>query len=124
MPSDAGASDAFASARERYGRPAFASPFRQPRAVEDDFVSPVKQAAQRQGYLTKLKNTMESSFSAAPATDASVLRVGQKVNHDRFGDGEIVSMEGEGGDAKVTVAFKNFGERRLLLKFAKLSVLG
>ena len=51
-------------------------------------------------------------------------RVGQKVNHDRFGDGEIVSMEGEGGDAKVTVAFKNFGERRLLLKFAKLSVLG
>ena len=42
----------------------------------------------------------------------------------RFGDGEIVSMEGEGGDAKVTVAFKNFGERRLLLKFAKLSVLG
>ena len=37
MPSDAGASDAFASARERYGRPAFASPFRQPRAVEDDF---------------------------------------------------------------------------------------
>ena len=124
MPSDAGASDAFASARERYGRPAFASPFRQPRAVEDDFVSPVKQAAQRQGHLTKLKNTMESSFSAAPATDASVLRVGQKVNHDRFGDGEIVSMEGEGGDAKVTVAFKNFGERRLLLKFAKLSVLG
>ena len=106
MPSDAGASDAFASARERYGRPAFASPFRQPRAVEDDFVSPVKQAAQRQGHLTKLKNTMESSFSAAPATDASVLRVGQKVNHDRFGDGEIVSMEGEGGDAKVTVAFK------------------
>ena len=113
MPSDAGASDAFASARERYRW-----------AVEDDFVSPVKQAAQRQGHLTKLKNTMESSFSAAPATDASVLRVGQKVNHDRFGDGEIVSMEGEGGDAKVTVAFKNFGERRLLLKFAKLSVLG
>ena len=71
MPSDAGASDAFASARERYGRPAFASPFRQPRAVEDDFVSPVKQAAQRQGHLTKLKNTMESSFSAAPATDLS-----------------------------------------------------
>lgn len=62
MPSDAGASDAFASARERYGRPAFASPFRQPRAVEDDFVSPVKQAAQRQGHLTKLKNTMESSL--------------------------------------------------------------
>ena len=113
MPSDAGASDAFASACERYRW-----------AVEDDFVSPVKQAAQRQGHLTKLKNSMESSFSAAPATDASVLRVGQKVNHDRFGDGEIVSMEGEGGDAKVTVAFKNFGERRLLLKFAKLSVLG
>ena len=96
-------SDAFASARERYRW-----------AVEDDFVSPVKQAAQRQGHLTKFKKTRwNRPFSAAPATDASVLRVGQKVNHDRFGDGEIVSMEGEGGDAKVTVAFKNFGERRL-----------
>lgn len=62
MPSDAGASDAFASARERYGRPAFASPFRQPRAVEDDFVSPVKQAAQRQGHLTKLKTRWNRPF--------------------------------------------------------------
>lgn len=123
MPSDAGASDAFASARERYGRPAFASPFRQPRAVEDDFVSPVKQAAQRQGHLTKLKNTMESSFSAAPATDLSGLHVGSKVRHDRFGEGEIVSIEGEGGNAKATVAFDHFGQKQLLLKFAKLTML-
>ena len=114
MPSDAGASDAFASARERYGRPAFASPFRQPRAVEDDFVSPVKQAAQRQGHLTKLKNTLESSFSAAPATDLSGLHVGSKVRHDRFGEGEIVSIEGEGGNAKATVAFDHFGQKQLV----------
>ena len=124
MPSDTGASDPFASARERYGRPAFDSPFRQPRAVEDDFVSPVKQAAQRQGHLTKLKNTMESSFSAAPATDLSGLRVGSKVRHDRFGEGEIVSIEGEGGNSKATVAFDHFGQKQLLLKFAKLTVLG
>lgn len=112
MPSDAGASDAFASARERYRW-----------AVEDDFVSPVKQAAQRQGHLTKLKNTMESSFSAAPATDLSGLHVGSKVRHDRFGEGEIVSIEGEGGNAKATVAFDHFGQKQLLLKFAKLTVL-
>lgn len=123
MPSDAGASDAFASAGERYGRPAFASPFRQRRAVEDDFVSPVKQAAQRQGHLTKLKNTMESCFSAAPATDLSGLHVGSKVRHDRFGEGGIVSIEGEGGNAKATVAFDHFGQKQLLLKFAKLIVL-
>ena len=39
---------------------------------------------------------MESSFSAAPATDLSGLHVGSKVRHDRFGEGEIVSIEGEG----------------------------
>lgn len=86
-------------------------------------MSPVKQAAQRQGHLTKLKNTMESSFSAAPATDLSGLHVGSKVRHDRFGEGEIVSIEGEGGNAKATVAFDHFGQKQLLLKFAKLTML-
>ena len=66
---------------------------------------------------------MESSFSAAPATDLSGLHVGSKVRHDRFGEGEIVSIEGEGGNAKATVAFDHFGQKQLLLKFAKLTML-
>lgn len=49
--------------------------------------------------------------------------MGSKVRHDRFGEGEIVSIEGEGGNAKATVAFDHFGQKQLLLKFAKLTML-
>ena len=68
-------------------------------------------------------NSVIYAVEAAPATDLSGLHVGSKVRHDRFGEGEIVSIEGEGGNAKATVAFDHFGQKQLLLKFAKLTVL-
>lgn len=123
VPSGAETTDSFLSARERYQRPAFASPFQQPKAVDDDFSSPVKQAAQRQERLSKLKEIKESAYSASPAPDLSGLREGTKVRHERFGEGEIVFIEGEGGNMKATVQFNNFGQKQLLLKFAKLTVL-
>ena len=123
-PSENSMGDTFASARDRYQqRSAFNSPFSRQRSDDDDYVSPVKQAVERQRHLTKINDSMRASSASAPATDASVLSVGQCVRHERFGDGEVIALEGEGGNAKVTVRFKNFGERRLLLKFAKLSVV-
>ena len=123
-PSENAASDSFSAARERYQqRPSFTPSINRQRTDDDDFVSPVKQAVERQRHLTKINDSMRASVASAPATDASILSVGKHVRHDRFGDGEIISLEGNGGDAKVVVSFKNFGERKLLLKFAKLSVL-
>ena len=49
--------------------------------------------------------------------------IGDKVLHDRFGEGLIVSMEGNGSDAKATVDFINAGRKVLLLKYAKLRVV-
>lgn len=130
LPADSSA-DAFATARERFQRPAFASPFQQPRAVEKEekeeatFVSPVAQAAQRQ-RLTKVETaaTSASTPSSAPASDLSGLRVGAKVRHDRFGEGEVIAIEGDGGNAKATVSFTHFGQKQLLLKFARLTIVG
>lgn len=126
VPADSSA-DTFAAARERFQRPAFTSPFQQPRAVEKEepsFISPVAQALQRQ-RLTKVETaTSTPASSSAPASDLSGLRVGAKVRHDRFGEGEVIAIEGDGGNAKATVAFTHFGQKQLLLKFARLTIIG
>ena len=126
VPADSSA-DTFAAARERFQRPAFTSPFQQPRAVEKEepsFISPVAQAQQRQ-RLTKVETTTSTpASSSAPASDLSGLRVGAKVRHDRFGEGEVIAIEGDGGNAKATVAFTHFGQKQLLLKFARLTIIG
>lgn len=126
VPADSSA-DTFAAARERFQRPAFTSPFQQPRAVEKEepsFISPVAQAQQRQ-RLTKVETTTSTpASSSTPASDLSGLRVGAKVRHDRFGEGEVIAIEGDGGNAKATVAFTHFGQKQLLLKFARLTIIG
>jgi len=126
VPADSSA-DTFAAARERFQRPAFISPFQQQRTVEKEepsFISPVAQAQQRQ-RLTKVETTTSTpASSSAPASDLSGLRVGAKVRHDRFGEGEVIAIEGDGGNAKATVAFTHFGQKQLLLKFARLTIIG
>lgn len=127
LPADSSA-DTFAAARDRFQRPAFSSPFQQPHAVEKEeeptFVSQVAQAAQRQ-RLTRVETAASASTaSSAPASDLSGLCVGAKVRHDRFGEGEVVAIEGDGGNAKATVAFTHFGQKQLLLKFARLTIMG
>ena len=49
------------------------------------------------------------------------LHTGDTVRHDLFGTGTIVTLEGEGGNAKVTVDFEYSGRRSLLLKYARLT---
>ena len=51
------------------------------------------------------------------------LHEGKRVVHGRFGLGTVVRMEGEGADAKAIINFDNAGEKRLLLKFAKVSAV-
>ena len=45
------------------------------------------------------------------------------VNHQRFGKGEVVSMEGKGADLKAEIKFQSVGTKKLLLRFAKLEIL-
>jgi DNA helicase-2/ATP-dependent DNA helicase PcrA len=61
-----------------------------------------------------------SSFIASDVTD---IVVGAKVEHERFGTGEILAVEGTGADMKATVDFDLAGQKTLLLKFAKLMVV-
>jgi len=52
------------------------------------------------------------------------LAVGNIVNHQRFGKGEVTKIEGQGADLKAEINFENGGTKKLLLRFAKLELLG
>lgn len=56
-------------------------------------------------------------------SDTSNLQVGMEVEHERFGFGKVISLEGNKPDIKATIFFKEIGQKQLLLKFAKLSII-
>ena len=51
------------------------------------------------------------------------LREGCKIEHQRFGIGTVIKIEGTGENTKATVEFRNTGTKQLLLKFAKFKIL-
>ena len=51
------------------------------------------------------------------------LREGNMIEHQRFGIGRVIKIEGSGENTKATVEFKNAGTKQLLLKFAKYTVI-
>jgi DNA helicase-2/ATP-dependent DNA helicase PcrA len=61
------------------------------------------------------------SADFAPS-DTSNLQVGMEVEHERFGFGKVISLEGNKPDIKATIFFKEIGQKQLLLKFAKLKI--
>ncbi|MCO5948787.1 ATP-dependent helicase [Mucilaginibacter flavidus] len=56
-------------------------------------------------------------------SDTSGLQVGMEVEHERFGFGKVISLEGNKPDIKATIFFKEIGQKQLLLKFAKLRIV-
>ena len=52
------------------------------------------------------------------------VSVGAIVQHERFGVGEVLTTEGAGENAKAAIKFQNAGVKTLLLKFAKLKIIG
>jgi DNA helicase-2/ATP-dependent DNA helicase PcrA len=56
-------------------------------------------------------------------SDTTNLQVGMQVEHERFGFGKVINLEGNKPDVKATIFFKEIGQKQLLLKFAKLSII-
>ncbi len=64
-----------------------------------------------------------ASAGFAPS-DTTNLHVGTEVEHERFGYGKVINLEGNKPDIKATIFFKEIGQKQLLLKFAKLRIVG
>jgi len=62
-----------------------------------------------------------TSFESSPSDK---IKAGVQVEHQRFGKGKVLNVEGKGASRKATVFFPAVGQKQLLLKFAKLKVIG
>ena len=84
----------------------------------------------RSGYGRDYQNSkpVASQFMADPkpafaSSAAGSLTEGCRIEHQRFGIGTVLKIEGTGENTKATVEFQNAGTKQLLLKFAKFTIL-
>ena len=76
-----------------------------------------------QGNFKKIKATESRTVIPFVATNDNGLTEGDAVQHERFGNGMIISIEGQPPNTTATVEFENDGKKKLLLRFAKLRKL-
>ena len=57
------------------------------------------------------------------ASDTSQLQVGQKVEHQKFGFGQVMKMEGASHNPIATILFDVNGEKKIMLNYAKLRIV-
>ena len=137
----------YAKSRYRYGKMEFGSPSRFLKDVDVRFLKLPQDAGlgrrvdesaasfrsrTRQEVIAptvprNLKRVTPSmgTVSSSPAgTVGNIVQQGQLIEHERFGLGEVMKVEGEGDNAKATIRFKNAGDKQLLLRFARFKVIG
>ncbi|HLA54649.1 MAG TPA: UvrD-helicase domain-containing protein [Flavobacterium sp.] len=84
---------------------------------------PKKYGEEPTSMIRKLKPMSSNASSGANLFDDK-LSVGNIVMHERFGKGEIINLEGAGADKKAEIKFEVGGIKKLLLRFAKLDIIG
>ena len=65
---------------------------------------------------------LKSSSSKSNLFDNKLI-VGNIVIHERFGKGEVISIDGQGGDKKAEIKFEKGGLKKLLLRFSRLEII-
>jgi DNA helicase II / ATP-dependent DNA helicase PcrA len=55
--------------------------------------------------------------------DVSGLQAGMQVEHNRFGKGKVMNVDGKGDDKKAIIFFQEIGEKQILVKYAKMKIL-
>ncbi|MFW5974799.1 MAG: 3'-5' exonuclease, partial [Bacteroidota bacterium] len=86
-----------------------------------------RQATQQKSSYKKL-NSQEATVSSntssqAMPVNAEEIQPGVQVSHQRFGNGKVLQVEGNGANKKATIFFRQAGQKHLLLKFARLKVI-
>jgi len=85
-----------------------------------------KPVAEKPAYLLtsqaiKIKEHIPTAGFAP--SDTSNLKEGQKIEHQKFGFGEVIKMEGAAHNPVATVKFENNGEKKIMLNYAKLRIV-
>lgn len=80
-------------------------------------------ASSSSSFKSQPSTTPSSPSVSSLSTASGTLTLGSRIEHARFGRGEVIALSGSGMDAKATVSFDNVGTKQLLLRFAKFTIL-
>ena len=97
-----------------YTSPSYRRPVQNPRPVATQFIADVK---------PRLVPVRKETPAPQSAIGNIGLKEGNVIEHQRFGVGTVIKVEGTGENTKATVAFKNAGTKQLLLKFARYTII-
>lgn len=127
----------YAESRYRWGNLTMSEPSRFIEDINEKFIeSPKRNQKEHKKSTAELLfgrtmpmpqgNVEHSNTNASnepfDASDIDDLQNGMTVEHQKFGKGKIIQLEGAGANKKATVFFKGIGQKQLLLKFAKLRI--
>ncbi len=125
----------YAESRYRWGSLGLAEPSRFIEEIDPAYIETPKKVAVKPSYSSvttdvtsplktrKLVRLTDQSGSPFEASDTDALQNGMWVEHQKFGKGKIIQMEGVGANRKATVHFNAIGNKQLLLRFAKLKII-
>ena len=114
-----------AESRSSWGAPNFNPPSRFLEEIPEDLI------AWRNTSLSPSRISTRRNFQAPPRPATATgkksapmeLTVGERVVHDTFGMGSVISLSGEGDRAEATINFGTYGDKRLLLRYAPVEKL-
>lgn len=114
-----------AESRSSWGAPNFNPPSRFLEEIPEDLI------AWRNTSLSPSRISTRRNFQAPPRPASATgkksapmeLTVGERVVHDTFGMGSVISLSGEGDRAEATINFGTYGHKRLLLRYAPVEKL-
>ncbi len=105
----------YAERRRLHGTEIYGMPSRFIREIPPELLQEVRPALSVSRPIYRLERPLEK--------EASLVRLGQRVRHGKFGDGVVLNSEGSGSHARVQVNFENAGTKWLVLAYAKLELL-
>lgn len=125
----------FSTSRYRWGNLVYNEPSRFIGEIDEDLMEhksllqqKVQQHEQQKNISTPLRKNLKKVNLTSPSTtsvsySSESIMVGSMVEHERFGQGKVMQLEGDVENQKALIFFQNTGQKQLLLKYAKLKVL-
>ena len=108
---------------EESGKPIFKKRAPKPKIQTSSTPPSSSERAIRQAGFKKVNPVSSASTGGSKGTMATI-KSGQTVKHEKFGKGKVIALEGDAPNIKAVVNFDSAGVKKLLLKFAKLEVVG
>ena len=108
----------YAESRRLYGKENYPRPSRFLKEIPAEQLQEIRLRAS----VSKPISTPKTPKTATPGTSGR-YKLGQRVRHEKFGEGVVLQVDGEGDQERVQINFATVGMKWLMLSYAKLEVL-